>query len=223
MIVMTQDDPPALIGFLPSHIELPCLDGTSSVLLSYRTYEHICTRRENESPEHLALVLSRMSAVIAEPSHVGCLSGERHKLDLWARHPDDVAGVLVSLKCLSGETWVNTAFPLEGRPCANTYPLIRLNQLECLRAERLLPRLVAVRVLPRGQKRWGSRPPPPGTPRKDCESARARHGRFRLQPARPLPETVNLVRFTVSLTARATIRGDGLTEPYSSSAPGGIR
>jgi len=112
MIEMKPDDPPVLVGVLPSHIELPCLDGTWRVLLSYRTFEHICTRRENECPEHLALVLSRMSSVLAEPSHVGRLSGEPHKLDLWAWHPDDVAGVLVSLKCLSGETWVNTAFPL---------------------------------------------------------------------------------------------------------------
>jgi hypothetical protein len=112
MIHMKPEDPPLLVGFLPSYIELPCLDGTWSVLLTYQTYRHICERRENENPAHLQLVLSRLSTVIAEPSHVGCLSGERHKLDLWLWNPDDFSGVLVSLKCLSGETWVNTSFPL---------------------------------------------------------------------------------------------------------------
>jgi hypothetical protein len=90
MIHLNPEDPPYLVGHLPSHIDLPCVDGTRSVHLSYRTFRHICDRRENEHPEHLALVLSRISMVVA----------------------GDLAGVLVSLKCLAGETWVSTAFPM---------------------------------------------------------------------------------------------------------------
>ncbi len=112
MVHLLPDDPPFLIGFLPARIEIPCDHGTWSVHLSYRTYEHICQRRENEKPEHLALVLSRLSTVIAAPSHAGCLSGVPHKLDLWSWTEGDPSGVLVSVKCLAGETWVNTAFPL---------------------------------------------------------------------------------------------------------------
>lgn len=112
MIRLNPDDPPLLVGSLPSYIQLPCADGTPRVHLSHRTYGHICERRENERPEHLALVLSRLCSVLANPTHVGCLSGEAHKLDLWAWDPADFSGVLVCVKCLPGETWVSTAFPL---------------------------------------------------------------------------------------------------------------
>jgi hypothetical protein len=112
MIHLEEGDPPLLIGFLPSYIDLPCDDGTWSVLLAYRTFEDIRRRRENERVEHLALVLSRIRDVIESPTYVGCLSEEAHKLDLWAWNGEDFSGVLVSLKCLSGETWVNTAFPM---------------------------------------------------------------------------------------------------------------
>ena len=57
-------------------------------------------------------MLSRLPLVIANPSHTGCLTRDRNKLDLWAWSEGDPSGVLVSLKCLSGETWVTTAFPL---------------------------------------------------------------------------------------------------------------
>jgi hypothetical protein len=80
--------------------------------LSYRTFRHICDRRENEHPEHMTLVLSRLGMVVAAPTHIGCLSAQASKLDLWAWNPGDLAGVLVSLKCLAGETWVSTAFPM---------------------------------------------------------------------------------------------------------------
>jgi len=112
MIQLEPDDPPLLVGFLPASIELPCEDGTWSVHLSARTFQHICEKRENERTDHLSLVLSRLGTVVSEPTHVGCLSGKPNQLDLWAWTPGDLAGVLVSLKCLVGETWVSTAFPL---------------------------------------------------------------------------------------------------------------
>jgi hypothetical protein len=112
VIHLNSKDPPLLVGSLPSHLELPCSGGTRDVHLSYLTLEHIRQRRENERPEHLALVLSRLAGVVAAPTHLGCLSGQPHKLDLWAWDPDDFSGVLVSVKCLSGETRVSTAFPL---------------------------------------------------------------------------------------------------------------
>jgi hypothetical protein len=112
MIHLDPGDPPLLVGFLPPGLELPCAEGTWSVYLSDRSFHHICQRRDNERQEHLSLVLSRLVAVVSAPSHAGCLSGKQHRLDLWAWTPGDLAGVLVSLKCLPGETWVSTAFPL---------------------------------------------------------------------------------------------------------------
>lgn len=111
-IHMEAGDAPRLVGFIPAWVEIPCTTGAWSVELSYLTFRHICERRENERPEHLALVLSRMGTVISAPTHAGCLTSEPHKLDLFAWTEGDMAGVLVSLKCLHGETWVNTAFPL---------------------------------------------------------------------------------------------------------------
>jgi hypothetical protein len=130
MIHLNPDDPPLLVGFLPAQIELPCSEGTWSVHLSYRTFDHICNRRENDSPEHRSLVLSRLSRVIAAPTHMGCLSGEPHKLDLWAWDPADFSGVLVSLKCLAGETWVNTAFPLGRKTLRKHLQKHRLRPIE---------------------------------------------------------------------------------------------
>jgi hypothetical protein len=112
VIELLPEDSPLLVGFLPSSIEIPCQQGNHSVFLTRQTLNHIRERRDNEHPYHLALVLSRLGSVVAHPSHCGSLSREPHKLDLWAWHPDDFSGVLVSLKCLAGETWVNTAFPL---------------------------------------------------------------------------------------------------------------
>lgn len=112
MIYLRPDDPPLVIGFLPPHIELPCEGGAWRVFLSYHSFRHICERRDNEHPAHRDLVLSRLSTVIADPSHLGCLSGDPNKLDLWAWREGDPSGVLVSLKCLIGETWLTTAFPL---------------------------------------------------------------------------------------------------------------
>lgn len=112
MIILTADEHPLCVGHLPPAIVLPILTGTREVRLTYQSYRHIIERRENEKPEHIALVLERLRTVLADPSHFGCLSGEGHKLDLFAWQDGDFAGVLVSLKCLAGETWVNTAFPL---------------------------------------------------------------------------------------------------------------
>ena len=80
--------------------------------LSHQTYEHICERRDCERPEHRTPVMSRLESVISAPSHVGCLSNEPNKLDLWRGTEGDPSGVLVCLKCLAGETWVSTAFPM---------------------------------------------------------------------------------------------------------------
>lgn len=74
MIYLQPDDPPLLVGFLSSHIQLPCDGGASAVFLSYETFRHICERRDNEHSEHRVLVLSRLSIVTTNPSHVGCLT-----------------------------------------------------------------------------------------------------------------------------------------------------
>lgn len=106
------NDPPVLVSVLPSTLALPCEDGSWTVYLSYPSYLHICERRETSTPQMLELVLARLSTVIAAPTHVGNLSGDANKLDLFAWALGDAAGVLVCVKCLKGETWVSTAFPL---------------------------------------------------------------------------------------------------------------
>ncbi len=108
----TPDDGPVLVGILPVTLTLPCDDGSRSVHLTYPSYLHVWERRETTSPQMLGLVLARLSTVIAAPTHVGNLSGDANKLDLFAWTPGDEAGVLVCVKCLKGETWVSTAFPL---------------------------------------------------------------------------------------------------------------
>lgn len=82
------------------------------VNLSYQSYRHICERRETSTPELLDLVLQRLNTVIAHPTHTGNLSGDVNKIDLFAWSAGDPAGVLVCIKCLPGESWVCTAFPL---------------------------------------------------------------------------------------------------------------
>lgn len=105
-------DPPILVGVLPSGLELPCDGGVCTVHLSYPSYIHICERRETNTTGMLELVLRRLSDVVARPTHFGNLSGEANKLDLFAWGEGDPAGVLVCVKCLRGESWVSTAFPL---------------------------------------------------------------------------------------------------------------
>lgn len=130
MIHLDPGDPPLLVGLLPPHVQLPCEGGTCRVLLSHDSYQHICERRDNERPAHRDLVLSRLGIVIANPSLVGCLSGNSNKLDLWAWNEGDPSGVLVSLKCLFGETWVNTAFPLGRKSLRKHVQHARLGSIE---------------------------------------------------------------------------------------------
>lgn len=164
MIHMNPEDPPLLVGFLPSHVELPCADGTGSVLLSYHTYRHICERRENEKPGHLHLVLSRLNTVVAAPSHAGCLSGEVHKLDLWAWHPGDIAGVLVSLKCWSGETWVNTAFPLGRKSLRKHVQATRLKPVGTSEGRKVAAAPCSGSDAAAGSKEMGDQTAPPDVP-----------------------------------------------------------
>lgn len=112
MIILAAGDSPIRVGVLPETVVIPVPQGARVVHLSYYTYRHIIERRENEKPEHVAVVLSRLRTVIENPSHIGCISGERHKVDLYGWTPEDFSGVLVSLKCLRDETWVSTAFPM---------------------------------------------------------------------------------------------------------------
>ncbi len=112
VILLSPSDPPFTVGVLPCGLVLPCQDPSRVVQLSYQSYRHICERRETGTPELLDLVLGRLSMVIANPTHVGNLSGDENKIDLFAWSAGDPAGVLVCIKCLKGESWVCTAFPL---------------------------------------------------------------------------------------------------------------
>lgn len=117
VLILRGNDPPLHVGRLPETVHLPILEGGSrDVHLSYMSYRHIIERRDNERPEHVGLVLARLSTVIAAPTHFGRLnSRQTNKVDLFAWHRDGFAGVVVCLKLLAGETWVNTAFPLGRR------------------------------------------------------------------------------------------------------------
>lgn len=111
-IRMAEGDRPVLVGFIPLMLALPGEGRTRCVHLSYSTYLHICQRRETNTPEMLNLVVSRLRSVVYHPAYIGNLSGDANKVDLFAWLPEDPAGVLVSLKCLKGESWVSTAFPM---------------------------------------------------------------------------------------------------------------
>ena len=111
-IRMAEGDRPRIVGFIPVRLGLPCDGGTRCVQMSYPTWLHICRRRETNTPEMLELVLRRLRSVIHAPTHTGNLSGDPNKLDLFAWSPEDPAGVLVCVKCLEGESWVATAFPV---------------------------------------------------------------------------------------------------------------
>jgi hypothetical protein len=111
-IRMVDGDRPVLVGFMPPLLSLPCEGGTRCVQVSYPSYLHICQRREINTPEMLDLVLSRLRSVVYRPTYSGNLSGDVNKLDLFAWVPEDPAGVLVCVKCLKGESWVSTAFPM---------------------------------------------------------------------------------------------------------------
>jgi hypothetical protein len=131
VIILRPEDPPYLVGRLPRDRKLPILVSSVEVHLSYQTYRHIIERRDNERPEHIALVLARLDVVIGNPTHAGCLTGEDDKVDLFSWASGDFAGVLVAVKCLAGETWISTAFPVgrktlrkhlnTGRLCAVEY------------------------------------------------------------------------------------------------------
>lgn len=113
--VLRDGDRPKVVGCLPGWlIGLPegaCLD----VQISFVTYEHIVSRRVGERGWHVEMVLTRLTAVIADPSHLGDLGRPGGGLAVYRRVPGDPSGVCVCLKFLAGETWVNTAFPLGER------------------------------------------------------------------------------------------------------------
>lgn len=108
MIRINPGDPPILVAEIPKDVDLPCSVGTSAVYLSHDTYLHIIQRRI-EIDGHVDLVLRRIDTVIAYPTHAGFKDG---RLNLFRWTDGDPAGVLVCLKCLHAETWVNTAFPV---------------------------------------------------------------------------------------------------------------
>ena len=104
-----------MLATLPDDLgELP--DGImGTVKISYITYRHIISRRAECAEWHVELVMHRMAGVIAAPTHIGRLGTTPNKIELYKLADGDPCGVCVSLKCLHGETWVNTAFPLGGR------------------------------------------------------------------------------------------------------------
>lgn len=109
--LVTPETTPALIGRLPEHFDLP--EGMShDVQISYQTYEHIVERRTQEEAWHVQFVLDRITGVVETPSHVGHITKDLRKVEVYYKAKGDKQGVVVSLKCLQGETWVNTAYPI---------------------------------------------------------------------------------------------------------------
>jgi hypothetical protein len=85
------------------------------VRISFRTYRHIVTRRATERSWHVEWVLRGLANAIARPTHVGRLDGRPGRWELVRKDDARDVAVCVSIKCLDGETWVNSAFPLGRR------------------------------------------------------------------------------------------------------------
>lgn len=84
------------------------MGGHPEVRLAYTTYAHILARRGDDA----ALVLRQMRDVVTRPTHWGRLTADPRRIELYRLDSAEEVGVCVSLKCLPGETWVNTAYPL---------------------------------------------------------------------------------------------------------------
>lgn len=113
--ILREGDPPTVLGQLPEELE-SLLDGATRVVkITYQTYNHIVSRRASEAEWHVELVLGRLVDVISDPTHIGKLTGSSNRVEVYKLVDGDPCGVCVSLKCLDGETWVNTGFPLGER------------------------------------------------------------------------------------------------------------
>jgi hypothetical protein len=132
-LLLKPGDDPKIIARLPDElIELPA-GFSRSVRISYQTYQHIVSRRASEVGWHVEFTIQRMSHVIENPLHVGRLTNSENRLELHGLLEDDPCGLMVSVKCLHGETWVNTAFPLGDRSLQKhirTGKLVHVEQLQ---------------------------------------------------------------------------------------------
>lgn len=68
-------------------------------------------RRGDAAP----VVLRNLYNVICRPTHWGRLTGDPRRIELYSLSVHEDVGVCVSLKCLPGETWVNTGYPFGTR------------------------------------------------------------------------------------------------------------
>lgn len=103
--------PPLPVGRLPLDVELPRAGGVREARLSHEQYEKILRSRARQ-PEMIPLLLERMQSVLENPSHVGQLTKDPARRELYRLTPGDPVGVVVGVKILEGETWITTAFPM---------------------------------------------------------------------------------------------------------------
>lgn len=110
-------------------LDHPLLCQARRVHLAYERLEHIKLRRTSKDEAPASFVLRHLAYVVATPTHVGALTKDPRRVEIYSYVPQDISsGVCVSLKCLDGETWINTAFPVGMKAL-----------LRYVRAERLRP------------------------------------------------------------------------------------
>lgn len=115
ILLLNPDDPPLRVARLSETIELPVHGSSRDVFLTHSVYSHIIERRILTGDRQVALVLQRISAVLETPTHCGRRTDDARKMEFYLRIIGDPAGVCVCIKCVDGETWVSTAFPVGTR------------------------------------------------------------------------------------------------------------
>lgn len=102
-------------------MQLPVCGVRRDVHLKHSVYAHILGRRIHDGDGQMSLVLRRMTDVVTKPTHIGLVDrGGPGRFALYGRNFGDAdpAGLCVCIKCLDGETWVSTAFPVGVRRLA---------------------------------------------------------------------------------------------------------
>jgi hypothetical protein len=131
IILLGPNDPPLFVGALPQIPNHPLLCDDRAVYLTHERFEHIKSQRRRSDDSPSAFVFRHLALVISQPALVGALTPDPRKVEIYGHVPADVSsGVCVSLKCLDGETWINTAFPMGVRVMMKHFHAGRLRPLE---------------------------------------------------------------------------------------------
>lgn len=101
-----------IVATIPSNVQIPVKNPLRSVSVVEERYDHILSRRlEQGGNRHVELVTRRLADVLSDPSHVGQRTNDPRNVEFFRRFEGDFAGVIVAVKFLPGEAWINTAIP----------------------------------------------------------------------------------------------------------------